>query len=267
MTLRNILLNNSSFTFEQNVFCQKEIDNLNAFEKNYINLREREHRVYSDEVVRNLPAIAESHALRKEWLIRKITMKKLVEHFKKRNYKTLILELGCGNGWLCHHLAISLNAEILGLDINETELLQGAKLFGATQNLSFICADVFTVDLKSQSFDFILLASSIQYFSNLKRLISRVLELLKPSGEIHIVDSPIYTSTIKANEAKARSLDYFNSRGVPEMANNYFHHLMVDLKSFNHQVLFMPHSLVSLFKRKILRIPQGIFPWILIKHN
>jgi 2-polyprenyl-3-methyl-5-hydroxy-6-metoxy-1,4-benzoquinol methylase len=107
-----------------------------TFEKNYIELRKKEKRVYSDDVVRNLPDYDE-HSQKKEWMIRKITMTKLISYFSEKDNKNLILELGCGNGWLSHQLAISLKADIVGLDINEVELLQGARLFGGCRNLSF----------------------------------------------------------------------------------------------------------------------------------
>jgi ubiquinone/menaquinone biosynthesis C-methylase UbiE len=265
MTLRNILLTSSSFTFEKNIFFQKRLHH-HTFEENYIDLRKRECRVYSDDVVRNLPNFDECGLLKEEWLIRKVTLEKLIRHFKKKEKNSLILELGCGNGWLAHQLASSLNAEILGLDINETELLQGATLFKDLQNLSFMRGDVFTADIKKETFDVILLASSIQYFPDLVQLIQRLLELLKPSGEIHIVDSPIYASAAESHEAKSRSHKYFRARGVPEMANNYFHHTLPELKNFKQQILFNPNSLISIFKRKTLRTPRSIFPWILIKH-
>jgi 2-polyprenyl-3-methyl-5-hydroxy-6-metoxy-1,4-benzoquinol methylase len=265
MTLRDILLNNSSFIFEKDIFYQKELLKKNLFEKMYIDLRKRENRVYSDQAVQYLPEFEGPRDLKKEWAIRKITLKKLIKYFDKKKCKLLILELGCGNGWLSHQLASSLNTEFLGLDVNETELLQGASLFKNHQNLSFMCADVFTAELAKSTFDIILLASSIQYFSNLKQLMHRLEELLKPSGEIHIADSPLYNSLVEIQEAQKRSHEYFNSQSVPEMANNYFHHSLSELKSFNHRILFKPNSLISIFKRKILRIPESIFPWIVIK--
>src|SRR6185369_492378 len=104
-----------------------------------------EQRVYSDDVVRNLPDFSEQSTLKKEWDIRKITVRKLIKYLEKKNEKLSILELGCGNGWLSHQLAASLNAEVFGVDVNETELLQGARIFKDDQNLSFLCADIFSV--------------------------------------------------------------------------------------------------------------------------
>src|SRR6478736_1351145 len=83
MTLRDKLLNHSSFCFENNIFYQKELPVKNLFEKKYIELRKLEHRVYSDEVVRSLPDFNERGPLEEEWAIRKITLKKLIKHFEK----------------------------------------------------------------------------------------------------------------------------------------------------------------------------------------
>jgi SAM-dependent methyltransferase len=267
MTLSNILLSNPSFIFENNIFYQKGRQHKDAFEKNYIDLRKREHRLYSDEVVRSLPDFDGPLSLRKEWVIRKATMNKLIKYFRREESRKLILELGSGNGWLSHQLALSLHAEVLGMDVNETELLQGATLFRGTQNLLFMCADIFTATIRRETFDIILLASSIQYFPHFGKLIDRLLELLTPSGEIHIVDSPIYASRTESQKAKKRSHDYFSALRVPAMAENYFHHTFLELKSFNCRILSNPDSLDSLFKRKILGQPQSFFPWVMIKQR
>jgi len=267
MTLRDRLLSHPSFRLEKNMFYQKELSHKNPFEEKYIELRKREQRVYSDDVVRNLPEFNEDVSLKEEWAIRKNTLKKLIKYLEKKNEKLLILELGCGNGWLSHNLAKSLTAEILGVDVNEAELLQGATIFKNYQNLSFLYADIFSADLKNETFDVILLASSIQYFPDLSQLVNRLLELTKPSGEIHFADTPIYSSREESQQAQKRSRDYFVSQGVPEMISKYFHHHYDELRSFNHRILFDPNSLISILKRRILRSPQPVFPWVLIKQR
>jgi SAM-dependent methyltransferase len=266
MSLHDIPLGDAPFTLERNIIYQKELMHRGPFEKNYIELRKKEKRVYSDDVVRNLPDYDE-HSQKKEWMIRKITMTNLISYFSKKDNKNLILELGCGNGWLSHQLAISLKADIVGLDINETELLQGARLFGGCRNLTFIHGDIFTFDIKKKIFDVILLAGSIQYFPDLDQLIYRLLDLLTPSGEIHIVDSPIYSSSIESQEAKKRSYSYFKAHDAPAMTDHYFHHHLLELKGFNYRILFKPNYFVSMVKKMVLGTPQLIFPWIQIKHH
>jgi ubiquinone/menaquinone biosynthesis C-methylase UbiE len=263
MALREHLLQNPSLIVQNNIFYQKEINRPGAFEKNYIRLREKESRVYTDEIVKELPQIPDWHPLRKEWSIRRISLEKLIWHLKRRGYCNSVLELGCGNGWLAHHLAASLKAEVCAMDVNAAELSQGSRIFASDQNLTFIYADIFTLNLGTLVFDTIILASSIQYFPDLKNLVNRLLGLLTPDGEIHIVDSPFYAAAA-VEAAKKRSYEYFHSLGFSEMTTQYFHHMLQEINKFNYQVLFNPNAFISLVKRKILRMPQPVFPWIVI---
>ncbi len=267
MDLRNSFLNNPSFSFERNIFYQKGMERQIRFEKDYIKLREKEGRLYSDEIVQNLPDIPKSVSLAKEWKVRKISMNKLISYLNQKKISGSILELGCGNGWLAHNLTISVNAEICALDVNETELVQGARLFMADKNLTFVYADIFKAEINKATFDTIILASSVHYFPDMNQLIYRLLELLKPAGEIHIIDTPFYSCKNESNRAKERSRSYFESQGMPAMANGYYHHTLLDLKNFNLKILFDPNRPASMFKRKILRIPQITFHWILITNE
>ena len=266
MPLRDQLLVNPGLSFENNIFFQKGIIRPGSFEKNYINLREKEGRVYSDDIVKRLPEIPAAHSLKHEWLIRKISLEKLIHHLKHKDHCNSILEVGCGNGWLSHQLATSLNSDTCALDVNETELRQGARIFSSCEKLSFLYADIFTVDLSSQVFDSIILASSVQYFTDLKSLIFRLFKLLRNGGEIHILDSPLYPSADAAQEAQKRSEVYFEALGFTELKNTYFHHTIHEIHDFSFKLLFNPNSFVSRINRKVLKIPQPVFPWIVIKH-
>ena len=267
MTLRDQLLQNSSLAYENNIFYQKGFQRNNSFQEIYIKLRIKENRVHPDDVVKALPEFSADHPNKKEWEMRKSTLKKLVDHLRANNSAERILELGCGNGWLSNNLATRLKAEICAVDVNEIELLQGARVFGAQQNLCFVYTDIFSESLKAQKFNAVVLGSCVQYFHDLKHLHHRLFELLDSSAKIYIVDSPFYLSRTESNAAKKRSLNYFKSLGFPEMAEKYFHHTLDELKDFDYKILYNPTSLTSLFKRKILKTPLSVFPIICISNE
>ena len=75
------------------------------FESLYIQLREKEGRIYPDEEVAQLPVTSSTHPHYKEWLIRKESSQKLVSWLKKKKKPLDMLEIGCGNGWLSHKLS------------------------------------------------------------------------------------------------------------------------------------------------------------------
>jgi SAM-dependent methyltransferase len=264
MTLRHSLHENRSFIFENNVFYQSKYECSKNFENTYVKLRRKEGRLHDDETLKILPEIHD-HALN-EWLLRKASLKKLIEHLNDKKNR-LILEVGCGNGWLSHKLATALEIEICGIDVNEIELLQGARAFGDLENVSFVYGDIFTVNFTGLKFDAIVLASSIQYFSNVKLLLQRLLELLTPLGEILIIDSSFYPSLFEADQARKRSYAYFQSLGSSEMNEHYFHHTVDELKGFNCKILYNPASIFTLMQRKLFRNTLPAFPFIQIKRS
>lgn len=265
MTLEEQLKQNSSLKLENGVFYQADLARKNDFEKMYLSLREKENRLYTDEIVKGLPLVPSDHSLKSEWMVRRISAEKFISYSRKRQCKR-ILEVGCGNGWFSNKMASELSAEVSAMDVNETELLQGARVF-PSQRLSFVYGDIFNVDLNDIRFDCIVLPSSIQYFQNIKSLITQLLQLLAPSGEIHILDSPLYPSTKALSDAKQRSVDHFEKLGQGEMARFYFHHTMEEIGIFNYVILENPSSLLSTIKRRIFRASHPVFPWIRIKAN
>jgi ubiquinone/menaquinone biosynthesis C-methylase UbiE len=262
MSLKNQLRLNPFLEYKNNIFYQKDFPSRNQFEEIYIKVREKENRVYSDGVVESLPEF-HGNEYQKEWRMRKASTGRLLNHLQQ-NKSSSILEVGCGNGWLSNNLAQALKAEVCGLDINEIELRQGARVFRAQENLSFVYADIFSAVLEIQKFDAVVLSACIQYFSALQSLIDRLLKLTTAEGKIYILDSPLYVSAADVGAAKKRTQRYYESIGFPAMAEQYLHHTYDELDNFNYHVLFSPKTLLSLFNRKILHKELPIFPMICI---
>jgi ubiquinone/menaquinone biosynthesis C-methylase UbiE len=232
-----------------------------VFANKYISLRKKEGRLYSDAEVLNLPSISSAHTHYKEWLIRKRSCKKILQYIKQKKSTQNILEVGCGNGWLAAQLATITTGEVIGLDINDTELKQAGKLFGNIQNLSFINADLTAVILPDKKFDIIIFAASIQYFESVKKILDIALEHLTLQGEIHILDTKFYPLH-EAILAQQRTKQYFGSIGFPEMTDRYFHHTLDELSEFQYKILYNPSSWLN--KIALNKTP---FYWIAIKNR
>lgn len=236
------------------------IDANTRFEEGYISLRKKENRVYTDEEVAQLPQIAEQHPHYKEWVMRKQSMKKLMKWLKKKNKPLEILEIGCGNGWLCNQLSQIANTEVTGLDINSAELQQAKRVF-KNPRLKFIIGEMNSAEIADKKFDIIVFAASIQYFPSLKQILNNALQHLNNTGEIHIIDTHFYQKE-ELEKAKKRSEDYFTMMGYAEMSDHYSHHCIDDLQSYNFKVLYKPSSLTNKLFRN-----HNPFPWICIKRN
>jgi SAM-dependent methyltransferase len=241
-----------------NLFLQKKME---AFERQYHNVRLTEQRIYSNEEIAMLPEISPFHIHYAEWNIRKKSCDRLLEFLTKKNKKLNILEAGCGNGWLAAKMAAIKNANVTGIDINRIELMQAVTAFEKRENLHFLYGDLSNSGLAQHSFDVIVFASSIQYFSSLENIINAALLLLNEDGKIHIIDTPFYSDCEVAN-ASRRTEDYYASLGFQEMAEYYFHHSIKELRPFNYKILYNPLAIFNKWKNK-----QYPFPWIVIKRK
>ena len=242
------------------VYILTEINN--EFESIYLKVRENEKRIYADDELINLSFPSNNNPHKKEWNIRAKSYNRFKEYLRQKKDNLNILDLGCGNGWFSGQLSKSLNHYFYCVDVNLTELTQGRRVFNSNQ-IKFIYADIFTAELPTFFFDIIIMNASVQYFQELNRLVNRLLSMLNKNGEIHIIDSPIYSET-EVNDAKKRTEKYYQSLGFPEMASNYFHRSWKELSDFNWEISYNSNSAIRKFK-KIFLINDSPFPWIRIK--
>lgn len=234
----------------------------NAEKDLYLKVREKEGRLYSDEVVAQLPSFPKNHPLSNEWQARFQSAKRLRKYLSQKNIPLKILDLGCGNGWLSNLLTQD-NHIVFGVDQNLFELKQAERVFSQNSRLQFLRSDIFSAPFQRESFDVILIASAIQYFSDLSRLLKTLFSYLKPTGEIHILDSTFYADH-EIQQAIHRSDKYYASLGFPEMSQNYFHHRVSELQKFSPKWLYRP-SLIRI--KKIFGKIDSPFPWVVVRKS
>ena len=232
--------------------------NSEAFEEIYIQLRKKEQRFYTDEEVRNLPRIAATHPHFKEWLLRKRSCNKLIAYLDQKNKPLHILEIGSGNGWFSAQLAKNTSGQVVGMDITKEEVSQSARVFSNISNLKFISGDIRFVRPEYNSFDIIVFAASLQYFSSLKEIMQAVFQWLRPGGEVHILDTIFYKKN-NVDAARYRTKDYYTILGFPEAADYYYHHCIEDLKDFSTKILYDPGSWIHKFRKN-----RNPFFWVSI---
>lgn len=230
-----------------------------AFEKLYMQLRKKEQRLYTDEEVRNLPQVAATHPYFKEWQVRKRSCDRLIEYLDQKSKPLHILEIGCGNGWLSAQLAKNTSGQVVAMDINKEELTQASRVFSDIANLKFVLGDIRSAQGEQNSFDIIVFAASLQYFSSLKEIVQSAFQYLPAGGEVHIIDTIFYKKN-KVEAARQRTKDYYTALGFPEAADHYYHHRIEDLKNFSAIIMYNPFSWIHKFGKN--KYP---FFWVCIR--
>lgn len=225
-------------------------------ESAYIQVRGKEGRVISDDLLKNLPGTPPEYQHHDEWAIRERNFERFKKYLcKKLDKNATILDVGCGNGWMTNAI-YKLGYSVTGVDLNRLELEQAERVFGSSETLLWVYADVLRDTIPGWQYDMILLSASCQYFPDIKQLTQSLMAMLKHGGEIHLTDSIFYNSPEEMLMAKKRSEDYYMKLGFPEMADYYFHFSKSQLLDAGYKKMYP----VNIFSR-------GKLQWWMLKQK
>lgn len=100
-----------------------------------------------------------------------------------------VLDIGCGTGSISKDIAnyIGKEGKVIGIDNTETTIKSGQKSYQSISNLELIAVDLFDYNPELK-FDLIVSARTLQWLSNPKDALIKMKSLLKPNGQISILD-------------------------------------------------------------------------------
>lgn len=232
-------------------------------EQMYLSLRAKEGWLYPDDVVAHLPDIDQRDPHAPQWKIRNQSFDRLVQHISQNASGSPLLDLGCGNGWMAGGFARA-GFPVCAVDMNKFELRQAARVFGKATNIQWIYGNIFDNIFPHHYFGTIVLASSAQYFPDLRALLARLCLLLAEQGEIHIIDTQFYERR-NQRDATERSERYYTGIGFPAFASEYYHHTYDELKDCHYEIQQRRHPLMHVLK-KLAGQSDSPFPWIIIRN-
>jgi len=196
---------------------------LSTFAVAYAEHRAEEGRGYAGHDLINLPYLR-SGAFAKQWAVRARSFedlqRRVVQRLSDRMLRPLqVLDLGAGNGWLSFRLAIGGHSTI-ALDIRD-DMVDGLGAWTALAALvpyrmERLVASFEAIPLPPASVDLAVFNASLHYALDLEAVLGEAARVVRPGGQLAIVDSPFYGSDrdgkAMAAEKKANAGAAFGAR-------------------------------------------------------
>jgi SAM-dependent methyltransferase len=202
------------------------------FRAEYARHRAMEGRGYSGDALRALPYL-NSGAFARQWAVRARTFDAFVRDVLNRfGRRSDILDLGAGNGWLCHRTARK-GHRCVALDMRDDHVdgLGAAKEFLIEDPGLFRCVTGSFEDLPfaAEAFDITLFNASLHYAQDLRRVLLEASRVTRHGGILAILDSPFYRSAAdgEAMVAEKKSLGEpsFGAKADVLLSQNFIEYL------------------------------------------
>ncbi|HEX3754918.1 MAG TPA: class I SAM-dependent methyltransferase, partial [Rhizomicrobium sp.] len=202
----------------------------------YARHRAAEGRALSSEALHSLPYLCHG-PLARQWSIRARTYAAFLRHVvlpmaKARSTPLQILDLGAGNGWLCHRLC-QFGHSTVAVDIREDDVdgLGAAAAWEVEWATQFtrLTASFEDLPLTNGCFDIVVFNASLHYARELSRALDEAKRTAKPGGIIAILDSPFYRCEADGRamvaEKRAQGEARFGAAANILLAQNFIEYL------------------------------------------
>lgn len=142
---------------------------------------------------------------------------------------SIILDLGCGDGYLTHLLFKDRNLKIeAGVDISEKAIYKARKLNEKSQTYkTLMVANAYNLPYKDKSFSTVFSNCAIEHIPDLEKVLSEVYRVLKDNGKfIFTVPSPHFGRY-------SYIYSFFEKRGLSKIAECYMNHVNRKLSHYH----------------------------------
>jgi SAM-dependent methyltransferase len=200
------------------------------FCSDYARHRASEGRGFTGEALRSLPYLRRG-PLAAQWTVRARSYEAFVRHVLTPEPLDII-DLGAGNGWLCHRLA-QMGHHAVALDMREDSvdgLGAAAEFLRETPGLfECVAASFDELPFPTGCFEIAIFNASLHYATDLSRVLAEAARVTRRGGTLVIMDSPSYTRAQDGEamvaEKRAEGASRFGARAEILLGQDFIEYL------------------------------------------
>ena len=98
----------------------------------------------------------------------------------KENQK--FLEIGCGNGAACKHIAKMYNLQVTGVDVDPDQIQNAMKDTEKIHNIQFFEGDSTNLKFSDNDYEIVYSSGVLHHISNWRKVLDEINRVLKPNG-------------------------------------------------------------------------------------
>lgn len=92
------------------------------------------------------------------------------------------LEIGCGNGTACKHVAKKYKLIVTGIDVDPEQVKNATKNVENIKNIKFLEGDSTKLRFKDNEFDIVYSSGVLHHISNWMKVLEEITRVLRPNG-------------------------------------------------------------------------------------
>jgi len=156
--------------------------------------------------------------------------------------KQKFLEVGCGNGAACKHIAEKYNLNVTGMDVDPEQIKNAIRDIEKIQNIQFFEGDSTNLEFSDNEYDIVYSSGVLHHINNWKKVLEEINRVLKPKG--HYIFSDLAYSSFTARFFKniAKNLGIYT---IEDIINFMKDHNFEILHQEKNEALFLKtHSVI-----------------------
>lgn len=175
----------------------------------------------------------------------------------------LILDVGCGNGWVAKHFTPK-GKKVISMDISPANPVKALKEY-PNEDHAAVIADVYHLPFKKNSIDCIIASEVMEHVVDPKLFISNLVSILKPGGKL-VITTPYnekieYYICIHCNKPTPKNahLHSFNKENVSQLFKGNGEKWRMETFTNKYMLRLRLYDLISFLPFALWRLKDKVF--------